>query len=77
MYSGAYPATTGPDHGRISEIAGYVNYHANRVYNGYIISIAVSFPVKLSIIDANNRRILAFFRLRTVEILASLGVPTI
>ena len=27
-----HPATMGPDHGRISEIAGYVNHHANRVY---------------------------------------------
>ena len=26
-----YPATRRPDHGRISEIAGYVNHHANRV----------------------------------------------
>ena len=29
----AYPAATGPDHGRIGEIAGYVNHHANRVYD--------------------------------------------
>ena len=29
----AYSATTGPDHGQISEIAGYVNHHANRVFN--------------------------------------------
>ena len=28
----AYPATTGADHGQISEIAGYTNHHANRVY---------------------------------------------
>ena len=30
-----YPATTGPDHGQISEIAGYVNHHASNVYNHY------------------------------------------
>ena len=28
----AYPATTGPDHDQISEIAGYVNHHAVSVY---------------------------------------------
>ena len=57
----AYPATTGPDHGQISEIAGFVNHHANRVYNisALPISTAVSFLVMLSIIDANNHRIFA------------------
>ena len=29
----AYPAATGLDHGWIGEIAGYVNHHANRVYD--------------------------------------------
>lgn len=28
-----YPATTGPDHGQISEVVGYVNNHANCVKN--------------------------------------------
>ena len=42
-----YPATTGPDHGQISEIAGYVNYRS-------IMIIAISFPVMLSIVSANN-----------------------
>ena len=51
----------GPDHGRISEIAGYVNHHI-------IISTAVSFPVMLSIIDANNRRILASLGLRQLKV---------
>ena len=55
LYSGP-SATTGPDHGRISEIAGYVNHHANSIYNVVIISTAVS----LSIVGANNCRILAF-----------------
>ena len=45
----AYPATMGPDHGQISEIAGYVNYHANRIYNA-----AVFFLVMLSNVSANN-----------------------
>ena len=30
-----YSAITGPDHGQISEIAGYVNHHANSVCNHY------------------------------------------
>ena len=38
----AYPATTGPDHGQISEIAGYVNHHANRVYK--VSLLALPFP---------------------------------
>ena len=36
----AYPATMGPDHGQISEIAGYVNYHANRIYNAAVFFLS-------------------------------------
>ena len=35
----AYPATTGPDHGQISEIAGYVNHHANSVFNVSLLAL--------------------------------------
>ena len=52
----AYPATTGPDHHRISEIAGYVNHHANSIY---MYNVSLLAPSHVSIIDANNRRILA------------------
>lgn len=39
----------------ISKIAGYVNYHANRIYNvSLYISTAVSFVVMLSIVSANH-----------------------
>ena len=38
----AYPATTGPDHGQISEIAGYVNHHANKVYIVSLIALFLS-----------------------------------
>ena len=56
----AYPATTGPDHGWISEIARYMNHHANRVYIVSLLALPFFFiPVILSIIDANNCRILA------------------
>ena len=49
----------GPDHRWISEIAGYVNHHANSIYNVSLLALPFLFPVMLSIIDANNRRILA------------------
>ena len=39
----AYPATTGPDHGQISEIARYVNHHTNRVYNGSLLALPFLF----------------------------------
>ena len=35
-----YPATMGPDHGEISEIAGYVNHRANSVYNEHCRSLS-------------------------------------
>ena len=39
----AHLATTGPDHGQISEIAGYVNHLANRVYTSCIITSTAAF----------------------------------
>ena len=39
----AYPATTGPDCGQISEIAGYVNHHANSVYNVSLLALLFFF----------------------------------
>ena len=38
-----YPATTGPEHGRISEIAGYVNHHTNRAYNVSLLALPFLF----------------------------------
>ena len=48
-----------PDHGQISEIAGYMNHHANRSLY-CIISTAICFPVMLSIVGTNNYRISTF-----------------
>ena len=39
----AYLATTRLDHGRISEITGYVNHHANRVYNVSLLALPILF----------------------------------
>ena len=39
----AYPATTGPYHGQISEIARYVNHRANRVYNVSLLALPFLF----------------------------------
>ena len=69
----AYPATTGPDHGRIGEIAGYVNHHANRVYDVSLLALPFLF---LSCYPSSTQ-IIGLFRLRTVESPASSGVPTI
>ena len=56
----AYLATTGPDHGQISEIASYVNHHANMVYIVSLLACTtISFPIMLSIINANKCRISA------------------
>ena len=39
----AYPATMRPDHGQISEIAEYVNHHANSVYNVSLLALLFLF----------------------------------
>ena len=39
-------------------MAGYVNRHANRVYNVSLLALPfLNFPVTLSIVGANNHRI--------------------
>ena len=39
----AYLATTAPDHGQISEIAGYVKHHTNGVYNVSLLALSFLF----------------------------------
>ena len=64
MYSGPSLIRLQLDHGQMSEIARYVNHHANRVYNTCTCTslLALLFlfdSVMLSIVGANNPRISA------------------
>ena len=54
-----YPATTGPDHGQVSEIARYVKHHTNLVNIVSLLALLLLFLSLLSIVGTNNRRISA------------------
>ena len=56
-----YPATTGLDHGQISEIATYVNHHAQRVYNVSLLALPFLF---LSCYPSSMQIIIVFWPLQ-------------
>ena len=68
----AYPATMRPDRGQISEIAGYVNHHANSVYNVSLLAL-LFFSCHVHH-WSKQTSYFGLFKLWTVEVLASLGV---
>ena len=57
----AYPTTTGPDHGQISKIAGYVNHHANSVYSISLLALPFLF---LSCYPLSVQTIIVFWPLQ-------------